>query len=99
MKHGLQKKNKKISEASIDQWLHKADIGKIQGNAHFQKTSFLHIKPTDWNKLYEEFQKSKPINIRLPLRIINRLKQVAIEKGIAYQTLIRLWIVERLKEV
>ncbi len=49
-------------------------------------------------ELYEEFQKSKPINIRLPLRVINRLKQVAIEKGIAYQTLIRLWIVERLKD-
>ena len=40
----------------------------------------------------------KPISLRLPPETIAAAKQVARDKGIAYQTLLRLWISERLAE-
>ncbi len=50
----------------------------------------------NWDKLYDDFQKTKPINIRLPIRLIAKLKQVSLQKGLAYQSLIRLWLTEKL---
>lgn len=40
----------------------------------------------------------KPISLRLPPETIAAAKQVARERGIAYQVLLRLWIAERLSE-
>jgi hypothetical protein len=65
MKYGLQKKkHKETGEASLDQWLQKTDIGALHNKVRFQKASFPNLQPTNWDKLYAEFQKSKPINIR-----------------------------------
>ena len=60
-------------------------------------TSFPGLRPTDWEKLYKDFQKSKPISIRLPVRVIDKLKQVSLQKGIGYQALIRMWVTEKLQ--
>ncbi len=38
----------------------------------------------------------KQISLRLDLSTINEIKQVAKTKGIGYQTLIRMWVIERL---
>jgi predicted DNA binding CopG/RHH family protein len=38
----------------------------------------------------------KPISLRLPPETIEEAKRVARRKGIAYQTLLRLWIHERI---
>lgn len=38
----------------------------------------------------------KPISLRLPPETITEAKRVARQKGIAYQTLLRLWINERI---
>lgn len=38
----------------------------------------------------------KQISLRLDLSTINEIKQVAKTKGIGYQTLIRMWVLERL---
>lgn len=38
----------------------------------------------------------KPISLRLPSEAIAEAKQVAERRGVGYQTLLRIWIVERL---
>jgi len=38
----------------------------------------------------------KQISLRLDPEVINQLKTVASRKGIGYQTLIRMWVMERL---
>jgi predicted DNA binding CopG/RHH family protein len=40
----------------------------------------------------------KQISLRLDPTTINQLKQVAGTKGIGYQTLIRMWVMERLAQ-
>jgi predicted DNA binding CopG/RHH family protein len=40
----------------------------------------------------------KQISLRLDESAINQLKVVAEGKGIGYQTMIRMWVMERLKE-
>ena len=42
--------------------------------------------------------KLKQISLRLAPTQVERLKRVAAEKGIGYQTMIRMWITERLRE-
>lgn len=97
MKTGSRKTKQDESEAGIDRWLKGADLARLSPKLKFQRASFTHLKPTDWGRLYEDFQRSKPISIRLPVRIIDKLKQVSLQKGIAYQTLIRLWVTEKLQ--
>jgi len=40
----------------------------------------------------------KQISLRLETETIDSLKEVAGQKGIGYQTLIRMWVVERLAQ-
>ncbi len=98
MKHGSNNKNKSVldnEEAQIDQWLEGADLSKLS-KKKFKRVQFSNLQPTNWDKLYDDFQKTKPINIRLPIRLIAKLKQVSLQKGLAYQSLIRLWLTEKL---
>lgn len=88
---------KSISEEDIHQWLRGADLGKLALRSRFKKTTFPHLRPTNWEKLYEEFQKSRPISIRLPIRVLDKLKQLALQKGIGYQALIRMWVTEKIQ--
>jgi predicted DNA binding CopG/RHH family protein len=39
------------------------------------------------------------ISLRLEPAVIERLKQIAHSKGIGYQTMIRMWVMERLEKV
>ncbi|MFZ5646085.1 MAG: CopG family antitoxin [Bacillota bacterium] len=39
----------------------------------------------------------KPITLRLEPKQINDVKKIAIRKGLPYQTLIRMWITERIE--
>lgn len=47
------------------------------------------------------FQDARPpksqISLRIETETVQRLKQVARRKGIGYQTLIRMWVTERLQ--
>ena|SRR3989338_4499431 len=88
---------KKYSESEIHRWLQGADLSKLAVSHRFQRVSFPNLKPTDWDKLYEDFQRSKPISIRLPVRVIDKLKQLALQKGIGYQALIRMWVTEKIQ--
>jgi predicted DNA binding CopG/RHH family protein len=40
----------------------------------------------------------KQISLRLDPEVIEQLKTVAARKGIGYQTLIRMWVMERLEQ-
>ncbi len=40
--------------------------------------------------------RTKPVNLRLPVDMIGRLKGEAERRAIPYQTLIRMWLKERL---
>ena len=42
--------------------------------------------------------RKKQISLRLDARVIDVLKAIARRKGIGYQTLIRLWVMERLAQ-
>jgi CopG antitoxin of type II toxin-antitoxin system len=41
-------------------------------------------------------RRTKPVNLRLPVDMIDRLKREAARRAIPYQTLIRMWLKERL---
>jgi predicted DNA binding CopG/RHH family protein len=41
-------------------------------------------------------RRTKPINLRLPVDMIDRLKREAARRALPYQTLIRMWLQERL---
>ena len=41
-------------------------------------------------------ERTKPINIRLPVDLLEALRQEAAHRGLPYQTLIRIWLTERL---
>jgi hypothetical protein len=41
-------------------------------------------------------RRSKPVNLRLPVEMIDALKQEAARRALPYQTLIRMWLKERL---
>jgi predicted DNA binding CopG/RHH family protein len=41
-------------------------------------------------------QRTKPVNLRLPVEMIDQLKREAARRALPYQTLIRMWLKERL---
>ena len=41
-------------------------------------------------------RRTKPVNLRLPVEMIDRLKDEAARRALPYQTLIRMWLKERL---
>lgn len=90
------KKERSESEAEIHKWLQGTDLSRLSPKLKFRPTAFPNLKPTNWDKLYDDFQRSKPISIRLPVRVIDKLKQVSLQKGIGYQALIRIWLTEKL---
>jgi predicted DNA binding CopG/RHH family protein len=43
-----------------------------------------------------QVRRTKPVNLRLPIEMIDELKREAARRAIPYQTLIRMWLRERL---
>ena len=44
-----------------------------------------------------EVRRTKPVNLRLPVDMIDTLKQEAARRGIPYQTLVMTWLKDRLE--
>jgi len=42
--------------------------------------------------------KRKPVGLRLPVTVLEAIKRTAQKKGIPYQTLIQMWLVEKLRQ-
>ena len=93
----MNRRKKEFSDEELDRWLQGVDLARLSPKVKFRRTSFPNLKPTNWSKLYEDFQRSRPISIRLPIRVLDKLKQVSLQKGIGYQSLIRLWVTEKLQ--
>jgi predicted DNA binding CopG/RHH family protein len=96
MKKSLTDSKRHRSEEELDAWLLATDLSELSSKIKFKRVSFPELKPTDWNRLYADFQKSTPINIRLPNHFIHRIKIASIQQGIPYQTLIKQWISDKL---
>ena len=72
-----------------------------------KKTKKYTYDPSEWDEskgVHVKSDKNKGVNelstsIRLPVSMVNKLRKVASRKGeIGYQTLIKIWIAERLEE-
>lgn len=51
-------------------------------------------------RLYLDFPSpTQSISIRLPRRVLDRIRILADEQDVPYQSLIKMWLVERLKKV
>ena len=88
-------KKNKSSEDAVADWVDQVDLSKKDYS--FKPASFKNLGKTDWEEFYDENQKaSVPVRLRLPKFFIAKIKQKAVESGIPYQSIIRLWIAERL---
>lgn len=55
------------------------------------------VSPELEEKILKERELKKPVTLRLAPYQIDAVKKIAIKKGLPYQTLIRMWIKERIK--
>ena len=55
------------------------------------------VSPELEEKIMNRRELKKPITLRLEPKQIDTVKKIAIMKGLPYQTLIRMWITERIK--
>jgi predicted DNA binding CopG/RHH family protein len=70
----------KSEDEERDFW-DKVDLAEHFGPEDFEKVSFPNLKPT-----------TKPVSIRIPEHILNRVKERANETNVPYQSLIKEYI-------
>ena len=78
------------TEAEVDNWLQKADLTEYFKEADFTPMRFEKLEKKLVNEAYESALKTQPVTLRLSQSLIQRLKLLAIKKGIAYQTLAKI---------
>lgn len=52
----------------------------------------------DWSKAKRVNPQTKMISIRLPQPLLENIRQIAVNKSLPYQTLIRVWLSEKIKQ-
>jgi len=52
----------------------------------------------DWSKAKRVNPQTKMISIRLPQPLLENIRQIAVNKSLPYQTLIRVWLTEKIKQ-
>lgn len=57
----------------------------------------IEVSPELEKEILNKRELKKPITLRLEPYQIDAVKKIAIRKGLPYQTLIRMWITERIK--
>lgn len=67
------------------EWWDTHDVTEIEGLELVEEGVFL--KP-----------KKQVVSIRLERRLVEQLKRIAQEKGIGHTTLVRMWVIEKLRE-
>lgn len=80
MKKQLKVPNFKNGDQERDFWA-KIDLSEYFETSDFERVSFPNLKPT-----------SRPISIRIPEYLLNRLKEKANEINVPYQSLIKEYI-------
>lgn len=53
----------------------------------------------DWSQAERVKPQTKLISIRLPETLLQDIKDIAEDKSLPYQTLIRVWLTEKTKEI
>ena len=51
----------------------------------------------DWSKAKRVNPQTKMISLRLPQPLLEDIRQIAVNKSLPYQTLIRVWLAEKIK--
>lgn len=87
------------SEEDVDHWLQKADLTRYFSGNEFHKVRFAKLEKKLVDDAYGQSLKSQPVTLRLPQGLIQKLKLAAIRKGIAYQTLARILLQERVNKL
>ena len=82
----MTKRANKKSETAIDRELERARFGDFD----LDKAAFINER---WN-----LRKSYPLNIRLQNGVLAEAKAIAKEKGIPYQTLLKLYIADGVRK-
>ncbi len=72
--------------------LSKREQGRVEAAYH-------RMKPEDFDEIMSSATRHTPNAVRLPSRLVEKLKTVAERKGKAeYQTMVKTWIEERLAQ-
>ena len=87
------------SETAVDHWLQKADLTEYFTGDEFHKVRFAKLEKKLVDEAYEKSLQSQPVTIRLPRGLIQKLKLAALKKGLAYQTLARILLQERVNQL
>ncbi len=86
-------------EAAADRWLQKADLTQYFTGNDFERVRFEKLEKKLVEESYQLAQKSQPVTLRLPVSLIQRLKWLAMRKGMAYQTMARLLLHEKVNRL
>ncbi len=63
------------------------------------ESEYHRMKPEDFDEIMSSATRHTPNSVRLPSRLVERLKTVAEREGKSeYQTIVRAWIEERLRQ-
>lgn len=57
----------------------------------------IEVAPELEEEIFNKRELKKPVTLRLEPNQIDAVKKIAVMKGLPYQTLIRMWITERIK--
>lgn len=87
------------TEEEVDRWLQRADLTDYFTGEEFQRIRFSRLERKLVDESYAQSLKSQPVTLRLPQGLVQKLKLAAIKKGIAYQTLARLLLQERVNRL
>lgn len=77
---------KKMSDAQIAEFWETHEVTEFTDDLMQVTETFVDVRP------------KKTISMRIDEKAINELRELASKKGIGYQTLMRMWIKERLAE-
>lgn len=87
------------TEEDVDRWLQKSDLTEYFTGDEFEKVRFAKLEKKLIEESYAKSLGSQPVTLRLPQTLIQKLKLAAMQKGIAYQTLARLMLQEKVNRL
>ena len=87
------------TEEDVDRWVQKADLTQYFTGHEFEKVRFAKLEKKLVDESYDRTLKSQPVTFRLPKTLIQKLKLAAMKQGLAYQTLARMMLQERVNKL
>lgn len=87
------------TEEDVHRWLQRADLTEYFTGDEFRRVRFSKLEKKLVDESYQRSLQSQPVTLRLPQGLVQKLKLAAMKKGIAYQTLARLLLQERVNRL